>query len=317
MQPPSPSRTRALVAALPLAVLLVWGCNLVDSVQADKVLAGTVIATPETDLMFLLPDASYTLPFDSGIPIHLPDGGLPFSTRVPSQTVAAIFFGQRAADYTSQPKGIAGASVTLSIDDQSFALVDKGDGAYGLSSQDDATFLYQDDATVKVTVVSAGTTYTASVKAPAKEVISQLAAVAPWPLVHTANTPLQLTRASTDNVAFTTVIEVNQNTVLTDLSFIPSTFTDVPTTALDSARPGGQRLALEAQGRHLAGEGLPEPEHLLRGAHHRGEARGDVEQPLHRVGAAGGQGGPRGGQDQAVTASVRPPAGPARSASRS
>jgi len=50
MQPPSPSRTRALVAALPLAVLLVWGCNLVDSVQADKVLAGTVIATPAGDV---------------------------------------------------------------------------------------------------------------------------------------------------------------------------------------------------------------------------------------------------------------------------
>ena len=233
MQPPSPSRTRALLAALPLAVLGVWGCNLVDSVQADKVLAGTVIATPETDLKFLLPDASYALPFDSGVPIPLPDGGLPISTKVPAQTVAAIFFGQRAPDYTSQPKGIAGASVTMSIDGKTFTLADQGAGAYGLTSQDDATFLYKDDADVKLTVVSAGTTYTASVKAPPKEVISQFAAVEPWPLEQPANTSLQLTRSDTDNVAFTTVIEVNQNTKLTDLNSIPATFTDVPSTALD------------------------------------------------------------------------------------
>jgi hypothetical protein len=205
----------------------------VDSVQADKVLAGTVIATPETDLMFLLPDASLTVPFDSGIPIPLPDGGLPFSTKVPAQTVAAIFFGQRAPDYTSQPKGIAGASVTLSIDEKTFALVDQGSGAYGLTSQDDATFLYRDDADLKLTVVSGGTTYTASVQAPPKDEIAQFSAVHPWPLEHTANTELDLTRGNTDNVAFSTVIEVNQNTALTDLKSIPSTFTDVPTTALD------------------------------------------------------------------------------------
>lgn len=233
MQPPSPSRTRALVAVLPLAVLGVWGCNLVDSVQADKVLAGTVIATPEADLMFLLPDASYTIPFDSGIPIPLPDGGLPISTKVPSQTVAAIFFGQRAPDYTSQPKGIAGASVTISIDEKTFTLSDQGSGAYGLTSQDDTTFLYKDDAKIKVTVVNAGTTYTATVKAPPRDEISQFKAVKPWPLQQAAGQALQLTRGNTDDIAFTTVIEVNENTKLSDINSIPATYTDVPKTAMD------------------------------------------------------------------------------------
>jgi hypothetical protein len=123
--------------------------------------------------------------------------------------------------------------VTVSIGDKSFTLADQGNGAYGLTSQDDAAFLYEDAARIELTVLSAGTTYTASVVAPGKEEIAQFAVVDPWPLQHSANADLGLTRSSTDDVAFTTVVEADRNTSFTDVGSIPSTYTDVPTTALD------------------------------------------------------------------------------------
>lgn len=202
MRHPRKTLTRTLSALAPLALLGTWACGLFDSLQSDKVLAATVLATPSYSLSSLLPDASF--PFDAG-GFALPDAGLP---SLPSQTVAEIFFGQRNSDPTKDPKGVAGAQVKLSVAGRAFALEDRGSGSYGLNTQQDPAFVLVGGARYELTVTHEGETYTAEVDGPAEELIEQFRVLGDKPLPHAAHTPLQLTRTGTENVAFTSVIPV-------------------------------------------------------------------------------------------------------------
>ncbi len=212
--------SRVLVATLPL-VGLGWGCSLLDSAQADKVFAATLLATPSYDLKPLLPDAGgYVLPFDAGAP----------PTAIPAQTMAQVFFGQRNTDPSKEPQGIAGATVKLTYQGKSFTLPDRGNGNYSLTSVEDGTLQYQDGkdgVLYEITVDSGGATYTAKVIGPVAEHIEQFAVLNGLPLAHTEDSALKLTRSGTENVAFTTVVPV------TTSGLGDPTYTDLPTKTMD------------------------------------------------------------------------------------
>jgi hypothetical protein len=222
-QQTSKTFARALVAITLLAGGT-WGCGLIKSAESDKVLAATVLATPNYDFSFLLPDASLpSLPFDAGIPT--------FTPALPSETVAQVFFGQRASDPTAQPTGIAGASVKLSINGTSFDIADQGQGNYSLTSLDNSAFVYQPNVTYEITVTNGSDTFTGSVTGPDKDPIEQFAAQAAAhpgvPMTQQTNAPLLLTRTNAEDVAFTTVFPV----ALAGQG--QPTYTDMPTTPLD------------------------------------------------------------------------------------
>jgi hypothetical protein len=202
----------SLLALWPVLVLSTSACDLINSAQANKALAATVVATPALDLAPL---------------------GVPFT--VPPQTVAQVFFGQRDADPTKQPTAITGAAVTLAFDGKTFTLKDQGSGNYGLSTLEDATFVYVPSTATKtvhykLSITSDGAgPFTAEVDGPPKDAIEQFTVLAgaPWPL--TANTEVKLTRSNIDDPAFVAVIPAssilagNKN---------PS-YTDMPGTVLD------------------------------------------------------------------------------------
>jgi len=209
--------TRAFVALCCLA-LVVSACELVESATADRVLAGTVMATPEYDFNgTAFGDAGYTAP----------DGGslLP---PVPSQTVAQIFFGSRdPKDLTKPPTGVSGAKVSLSVGGKSYSLTDKGSGNYMLTTIENKEFVYQPGAEYKLTITNGGNTYTASVTAPQEERVQQFHATPGIPLDHTANQQLQVPRERVDNIAFTTVVPMSQ------AGKGDPTYTDFPSKPLD------------------------------------------------------------------------------------
>ncbi len=221
------SRTMTLRIAIALAALGacgLWGCGLFDSVQATKVMAASILATPEYDMAKLASGFDAGIAYDGGM--TLPDGG---SGTVPSQTVAEVFFGERnASDPSKAPSGIAGATVKLSIGSKTLQLADKGNGNYSLTSIENSQLAYVSGVDYDITVTYGGANYTATVKGPAEEKIEQFHTGSAT-LEVTANSPLQLTRTSTDNVAFTSVFPTDQQQGQTT----QPTWTNVPTKPID------------------------------------------------------------------------------------
>ncbi|HCF56695.1 MAG TPA: hypothetical protein DFS52_01695 [Myxococcales bacterium] len=214
---------RAVVALASLALVFASGCELFESIQAEKVLAATVLSSPEYDFnQTLFPDGGQPFEPDGGLPA---DGGL-IPTLGP-QMAAEIFFGERNSDPTAAPKGIAGAEAVLTIGGRSFRLADKGSGNYALNSQDDPDFKYESDAEVKLTIEKDGESFTATVTAPKEERIEQFHATPGKPLELAKGENLQLTRAAIENVAFTTVMPMSAG------AQEGPTYTDMPTEPLD------------------------------------------------------------------------------------
>jgi len=227
MQHPLKSLAPALLAVLPLTALGLYGCGLINSVQATKALAATVLATP-----------TFTV---SNI-------GLPVAITVPPQTVAQVFFGKEDSDPTKQPTGLADATVTLGYGGQSFTLPPSAAtaGDYELSTPEDASFNYQEGVHYTLTVTEAGTTYTAEVDGPYPQRMEQFEAAGDAPLSQKTGQQLLLTRAnvladggfaSLEDVAFVTVMKLDASAInLTTQqlnSNIPSTYSNMPQTPLD------------------------------------------------------------------------------------
>jgi len=261
--------------SLGASVWLLSGCGLLQSAQSSKVIAGTVLSTPNYDLSGVI---GANLP-DAGIPLPLPDGG---GAALPAQVVAQIFFGDRdPGDPTKAPTGVSGASVKLSFSGKSLDLKDLGGGNYSLTSLDAADLVYQPGTAYSVAVASAGTTYSATVTSPSKETIQQFHILPDGvPMDISANHDLVLTRSATDNVASTAVEEASA--ALLTRSGTP-TYTDAPQAPLDLldlvANDGSG-----AEADHRQGLGLPHRRLLL--PHHGHSPRqGDaLRQPVHRLG---------------------------------
>src|SRR6266536_2259216 len=132
-------RFHTTVAAL--AVALLSGCNVIQQLESHKVLAAVVIRSP---------DVSSATVNVSGVP------------------TAQVFFGERQADVTQPPSGLADASVTLSWSGAATGSVALPPGAsagwYQLTS---TSIGYVPGATYTFEVVHAGEPFTASVVAPA------------------------------------------------------------------------------------------------------------------------------------------------------
>lgn len=208
---------RALIALSPLALLCLFACDLLESAKADKVLAASLLASPDYDF-----SEAVQPPADAGLPSI--DAGF---AKVPALTVAQVFFADRDPTNPKQaPTGVAGARVDLAFAGHTYALKDKGGGNYSLTTLEAPDFKYVEQAEYKLTVVSGGETYTATVTGPRAERIEQFHANPPAPIEIAANTPVQLTRSSTDNIAFTTVFPAGQSTGA-------PTYTDAPSTARD------------------------------------------------------------------------------------
>jgi hypothetical protein len=213
----SVNKLRLTVLALFVA-LAAGSCDLIQSAQSTKVLAGMVLHVPPYDL------ADIPIP-DAGIPFSF-DGGM----TTPEQTLVEVFFGERSnTSFTDPPKGLAGAAVKLSFQGATVDLSDKGGGNYSVSTAENGNLQYAPDIDYTLTVVSGGETFTARVKAPEPEEIAQLDERF-WPLDVESNLDpdqnLELTRTSTENIAFTTVTPISAT------SQDPS-YTDVPTEPRD------------------------------------------------------------------------------------
>ncbi len=176
--------------------------------------------------------------FDSP-PLPLPDGGMG-----PSVTGLSVFFGNRTAVATTAPTGIPGAAVTATdTDGMTAACMDQGSGEYTATSLtfDGGTGLrYDPGASYTVTIVSQGTTYTASGMATQPETVPAfqetffLDGGLELPVFTTipANTQYVLQRTIPPNnaklnVAFVTVNALNDGTPMAT-----PTWTNVPQTPL-------------------------------------------------------------------------------------
>ena len=204
---------KSVVALWPMLLFSASSCSLINSAQADKALAATVVSSPAIDLT----------------PV-----GVPYT--LPPQTVAQVFFGQRDQDPTKAPTAITGAVVTLEFDGKTFTLKDQGSGNYGLSTVDDATFVYVPGQHYKLSLTSGGTgPYTAEVDGPSLDAIEgfkdlrdkPVPADRIWKLP--ANSEVKLTRTNIDDPAFVTVIP---SSAFIDGTRKPS-YTDMPTQVLD------------------------------------------------------------------------------------
>lgn len=241
---------RSLVALGALAIPVLYACGLAQSVQSTKVLAATVIATPEYDLAklitipdggFKIGDASFSfdgsLSFDGSIPF--PDGGLKigdasipffgdggFTTKNPPQTIAQVFIGERdASDLKKPPVGIAGAKVTLTIAGGApFELKEKEKGVYLLTTVENSALQYVADKELVYTVDVKGEKLTAKVIGPKKEDIEQFKVLGGAPLPHEAGKELKLTRASAENIGLTSVFPISSSAEQGK-----PTYTDAPT----------------------------------------------------------------------------------------
>ena len=205
--------------AIGLLALGAFGCDLIQSAQANRVLAASLLATPEYDFTQTVLDA------DAGLAVG--DGGL---LKLSGQTVVQVFFGEAPKSTTSQPKGVAGAQVTLEYSGKSFTLKDNGAGNYGLTSVDDAKLVYASGARYKLAISSGSDTFTATVTGPSSDdstIEDFHVAPAGTPIDVTPGHDLKLTRLATDRVAFTTVIPINSG------SSSQPTYTDLPTKAVD------------------------------------------------------------------------------------
>jgi hypothetical protein len=151
------------------ALMVVAACDLgkvTNQATASAVAVGTVLYTPPTEVKAgaLALDAGLS-DLDGGV---LADAGV----TIPSQTIVALFFGNKGATLDTAPTGVPGATVTLTVaGGASYTLEDQGGGNYALSA--DAGFAYQSGATYTFTIVKDGTTYVAEVEqAPDIERIS-------------------------------------------------------------------------------------------------------------------------------------------------
>jgi hypothetical protein len=221
----TPLRAFIALAVAVIAVFSLQACGLFESVQSSKVLAGSVLSTPEYDLTPTL----YSSLGDGGLPVFdgsVPDGGL--APKVPPQVVAQVFFGERnTADLSKPPNGLSGATITLGYAGKSVALTDQGSGNYGITSLENKDFTYVPNTEYKLTIVHQGVTYEGAVTAPAEEKIAQFHVTPGKPLDIDANADLQLTRTSVDNIGFTTVVPVDST------GKGEPTYTDAPTKPLD------------------------------------------------------------------------------------
>lgn len=196
-------------AALSLGLLALGGlgCDFIQSAQAKRVLAASILATPDYDFTqaVLSADAGFTIP-DGGLPSG--DGGL---LKVSGQTVVQAFFGDAPTSSTSQPKGIAGANVSLEYSGKKIALPDTGGGNYLVTSLQEKGLTYASGADYKLTVASGGETYTATVKAPTSDdsTIEEFHVIPGRPIEIDPGRDLQLTRRATDRIALTTVFAID------------------------------------------------------------------------------------------------------------
>ncbi len=253
---------RAAVALGTLAVPLAFAAcdlglaeELVEKAQADKILAASVLATPEYDLTgtidSFLPDGG-TDP-DAGMPedAGTGDGGTILPSKVPGQSTANVFFGSQSATEPS-PKGIAKAKVTLSYGGKTFTLDDKGGGNYALSSQDDDKFVYAPDTEYQLKVEHEKQSYTATVTSPKEQKVQEFHATPGRPIELEAKRELKLTRELAEDIAFTTVVPMSST------GKGEPTYTDFPTDPLALL----ELVAADARWRQqtitIPGTGFPE-----------------------------------------------------------
>ncbi len=210
---------RAALALVALAFVAL-GCSLLQSAQASRVLAASLLATPEYDF------TQAVLSLDAGIAV--PDGGF---LKVSGQTVVQAFFGDAPTSSTSQPKGITGATVSLAYAGKSLALPDIGGGNYLLKSVDAPSLTYASGADYKLTITSSSQTYTATVTAPTSDdsTIETFHILPSQPPIEiAAGQDLELTRKSTDRVAFTTVLAIDLST-----GSAAQTYSDLPESSVN------------------------------------------------------------------------------------
>jgi hypothetical protein len=171
-------------------------------------------------------------------PLPLPDGG-----TGPSVTAVGLFFGSRPTGATTAPTGIAGASVTVTDTDGVVSgCADQGNGSYATTSlnPDGGPLRYDPGATYTFTIVSQGTTFTASGPAPQPETVpafeqtSFLDGGPALPVFSTipANTPYVLQRTVPANNAKLNVAFVTVNALTAGTPSATPTWTNVPQTPL-------------------------------------------------------------------------------------
>lgn len=208
--------TRALVALTALALpVFLAACDLglaeelVEKAQADKLLAASVLATPEYDLSgtidSYLPDGGTQ--DDAGTSEGDDDEGM-LPQKVPGQVTANVFFAQQSVTEPA-PKGIAKAKVTLSYGGKTFQLEDKGGGNYALTNQDDENFVYQPGTEYVLKLVHEGTTYEARVTSPSEQKVAEFHATPGKPIEVGVKRTLKLTRENAEDIAFTTVVPMS------------------------------------------------------------------------------------------------------------
>jgi hypothetical protein len=214
-------RAASALCALALGAL---GCDLIQSAQARRVLAASILATPDYDF------TQAVLSLDAGLAV--PDGGLPADVgqlEVGGQTVVQAFFGDAPTNSASQSKGILGATVTLEYSGRKLTIPDTGGGTYSLTSLQEKALAFASGADYKLTVASGSESYSATVKAPTSDdsAIEDFHVVAGKPIEIAAGQDLRLTRRATDRVAFTMVMSIDPS------GRASKTYTDLPEKAVD------------------------------------------------------------------------------------
>jgi hypothetical protein len=222
---------RLLLSAAATALLLTpLACDLgklSDQITAEKVMVGTVFATPPVEIS---PAALAGL--DGGT---LPDGGSwGEPVTVPGRTAALVFFGSRESE-SGLPEPVTNATVRLEVSNAgSQALNNDGAGTYSHTSDTEEPngLKYSAGATYRFVAVSGGQSYVGAVEdAPGTESIAALHPQGGY-IRHTANQELTLERPAVPsgqkrNIGFVTVIPVD-----TEGNQQPPTYTTLPSSPL-------------------------------------------------------------------------------------
>jgi hypothetical protein len=213
-------KSRSILLALMFFGTL-WGCDLVAKATANRVMVGSVLASPPVTFS---PVA--VAGFDAGSGV---DAG---TVTVDGQTAGLVFFGTREGDVA--PDGIAGAAVTVGPSDGTkFTFDDLGGGSYAKSSVGGTGFTYVPGKSYEFTATQGGTAYIGSVEgSPPVETIAAFHPSAGY-ITHTVNQAFSFERGALGSgeertLGFVTVVPVSNS----GQKGTP-TYSNIPTTPLE------------------------------------------------------------------------------------
>lgn len=205
-----------LLTAVSLAAPL--ACDL-EQLTAEKVMVGTLLATPEITVS----------------PAAFGAGETEATVTIPAHTEALVLFGERETGGTLIPTSVSGATVHIQPQGgEALPLSEEGGGTYRRAlNGENAELVYQQSATYDFVATHGGEQFIGRVEnAPGREAIAALHPPA-GVVFHDANTAFTLNRPALNANEARTVAFVSVYPISADGARGEATYTNSPSTPLE------------------------------------------------------------------------------------